>query len=213
MRNGENMENKVTHRWICMNCWEMTDSDICVNCGKESCTNTNEDCFKKSKHIEEFSKTGTEKEQSFLNEALNKSLKLAVFAINSSNRDESKNNRKLLSVFSAIIISFIFITLVLCLNTKIQIRNLTKMNNDLKGVVNSQSEKIDTLQKELKNNNNIKYVIHTVKAGETLETICGSYNINYVANRNIILSFNGIENPNQLAIGQILILPEIDDCN
>ena len=213
MRNGENMENKVTHRWICMNCGEMTDSDICVNCGKESCTNTNEDCFKKSKHIEEFSKTGTEKEQSFLNEALNKSLKLAVFAINSSNRDESKNNRKLLSVFSAIIISFIFITLVLCLNTKIQIRNLTKMNNDLKGVVNSQSEKIDTLQKELKNNNNIKYVIHTVKAGETLETICGSYNINYVANRNIILSFNGIENPNQLAIGQILILPEIDDCN
>ena len=191
----------------------MTDSDICVHCGKESCTNTNEDCFKKSKHIEEFSKTGTEKEQSFLNEALNKSLKLAVFAINSSNRDELKNNRKLLSVFSAIIISFIFITLVLCLNTKIQIRNLTKMNNDLKGVVNSQSEKIDTLQKELKNNNNIKYVIHTVKVGETLETICGSYNINYVANRNIILSFNGIENPNQLAIGQILILPEIDDCN
>lgn len=209
------MENKVTHRWRCMNCWQMTDSEICVYCGKQSCTNTkqNQKSFKKSEHMEEFTKTSAENKQIFSSETLDKNLKSAIFAINSSAHDEFKKIKKILSVLSGIIISLIFITFVLCFKTKMQIKGLTKTNNELNNIVNFQSEEIVALQKEFSKNNTVKYVAHTVKAGETLVTICNDYNINYAANKNIILSFNGIENPNQLAVGQMLILPKIDNCD
>ena len=163
--------------------------------------------------MEEFTKTSAENKQIFTSETLDKNLKSAIFAINSNAHDEFEKIKKFLSVLSVIIISLIFITFVLCFSTRMQIKDLTKTNNELNNIVNFQSEEIVALQKEFSKNNTVKYVVHTVKAGETLVTICNDYNINYAANKNIILSFNGIENPNQLAVGQMLILPKIDNCD
>ena len=48
---------------------------------------------------------------------------------------------------------------------------------------------------------------YTVQPGDTLTKICNSAGIDYSANSRIILSINGIENANQIFVGQIILLP------
>ena len=53
----------------------------------------------------------------------------------------------------------------------------------------------------------VRFVAYTVKSGDSLTGICNEHKLDYSANKNIILSLNGISNPNSIYIGQVIILP------
>ena len=53
----------------------------------------------------------------------------------------------------------------------------------------------------------VNFVSYTVVAGDTLSQICANHGLDYGANYQIILSMNGITNPNHIYVGQVLLLP------
>lgn len=55
--------------------------------------------------------------------------------------------------------------------------------------------------------NHVVLTAYTVQPGDSLSAICKANNIDYVANYRIILSMNGIEDANQLYVGQTILLP------
>lgn len=63
------------------------------------------------------------------------------------------------------------------------------------------------VEKETEDESVIKFKAYTVQPGDTLTKICKSAGIDYSANSKIILSVNGIENVNQIFVGQIILLP------
>lgn len=63
------------------------------------------------------------------------------------------------------------------------------------------------VEKETEDESVIKFKAYTVQPGDTLTKICKSAGIDYSANSRIILSVNGIENANQIFVGQIILLP------
>ena len=89
---------------------------------------------------------------------------------------------------------------------------MEEKNKEQSSLVHSQSKIISSLEKTVTeiSDSQIKYIVHTVKKGETLTDICRQYNIDYEPNRGIICSLNGIENPNTISIGQKLLLPVLD---
>lgn len=81
-------------------------------------------------------------------------------------------------------------------------------NNEIQ--LNNQSEVIDELKRLINtadpSENEVKYILYTVKK----EIRCRKFamkNIDFYSNRNIILSLNGIDNPNNIFVGQDIILP------
>lgn len=54
---------------------------------------------------------------------------------------------------------------------------------------------------------NVRFVAYTVKKGDSLSKICKDHNLDYQANKKIILALNGITDPNTINIGQIIVLP------
>lgn len=63
------------------------------------------------------------------------------------------------------------------------------------------------VEKETEDESVIKFKAYTVQPGDTLTKICNSAGIDYSADSRIILSINGIENANQIFVGQIILLP------
>ena len=55
--------------------------------------------------------------------------------------------------------------------------------------------------------NQVVFTAYTVQSGDSLSAICKAYNLDYVANYRIILSKNGIEDANQIYVGQTILLP------
>ncbi len=90
----------------------------------------------------------------------------------------------------------------------------------LKAVVSRQSDEID----DLKNNTaaaegtaeketvplkpGVSFVKYTVKAGDSLSTICRENGIDLRTNLGIIQSINGLKDVNSIFIGQVLLLPQ-----
>lgn len=97
---------------------------------------------------------------------------------------------------------------------------LTEIDNQ-KAVIDDQSKAIKDLQDKLEgrlegkleddldNNKDtgIKFKSYIVVEGDSLSKICKNHNIDYDSNKRIILSVNGIENENQIYIGQTILLP------
>ena len=50
-------------------------------------------------------------------------------------------------------------------------------------------------------------VIYTVTRGDTLAIICNKCGVDYWKNRDDILEMNGLDNENQIMVGQILRIP------
>ena len=207
------MENIKTHRWQCMNCGEMADSYICRHCGKESYVKTDGDVNVKNsekkiktKSVKSDKKTLGESAQIYLAEV--NSLKISLG--NLIYEEFKKLKSYALGLF-AVVVGLSIITAVLCSNIKTKTDTIEKKNEKLVDTIKYQTEKIEVLEKQIENfdKNDIMYIVHTVNAGETLETICEKYGINYSSDKNIIISINGIENPNVLKVGQTVILPQI----
>lgn len=55
--------------------------------------------------------------------------------------------------------------------------------------------------------NRVYFASYKVEAGDSLMAICKKNNLDYTANYRIILSMNGIEDANQIYVGQIVLLP------
>lgn len=55
--------------------------------------------------------------------------------------------------------------------------------------------------------NRVYFTAYKVEAGDSLSAICRKNNLDYTSNYRIILSMNGIEDANQIYVGQIIILP------
>ena len=84
-------------------------------------------------------------------------------------------------------------------NNEIAIKDQDIILQQLKDLVGSTSE--DGKDKA------VRFVAYTVQAGDSLSKICDEYKLDYHANKNIILSLNGISDPNSIYIGQTIILP------
>lgn len=90
--------------------------------------------------------------------------------------------------------------------------------NQLSGQNNDLSEKLDSLisqNEDLKSNieqlnenisNSVMIEIYTVKRGDTLISICESFEIDYYAYRNLIMSMNDISNPSKIVPGQKILI-------
>lgn len=86
-------------------------------------------------------------------------------------------------------------------NQEIVLKNQGEVINELK----------ELIKKSDKEGNEVKYIMHKVQSGESLTKICNEYGVNYNASKNIILSLNGISNPNVIYVGQNIILPVINN--
>ena len=214
------MENKIIHRWRCMNCGKMVDSYICSYCGKESYIKTNEENIS-IKKTQKFSKDTEHinskpedkfKKMNFVSEtAIEKELNLSIEQINTHINDVSKTIKSILLIVIVLFIAQSILFAIKYGSIKKSILGLEQTNESLSALASSQGEKIDNLKKALDENadSQIKYIIHTVKQGETMIEICKEYNIDYTANKSIINELNGMENSDIIHVGQILILPDL----
>lgn len=55
--------------------------------------------------------------------------------------------------------------------------------------------------------NRVYFTAYKVEAGDSLSAICRKNNLDYASNYRIILSMNGIEDANQIYVGQTILLP------
>ena len=216
------MGKRIVHMWRCINCGKMTDAYICTHCGKES-------------YVKDWYETTIQGEKPKLTEKLNsKSGKEKIYTTVPSPETEINGLKKEVTNLAermdinrtgaskaikriALVLAVLFIvqTVMLGMNfrdMKKNVHSLEETNKELFSLVHSQSGRISSLEKTVTeaSDSQIKYIVHTVKKGETLTDICRKYNIDYEANRGIICSLNGIGNPNIINVGQKLLLPVLD---
>ena len=84
-------------------------------------------------------------------------------------------------------------------NNEIAIKDQDKILQQLKDLVGSSTEDGD--------DKTVRFVAYTVEPGDSLSKICEEHGLDYQANKNIIISLNGISDPNSIYVGQIIILP------
>ena len=216
------MGKRIVHMWRCINCGKMTDAYMCTHCGKES-------------YVKDWSETTIQDEKPKLTEKLiSKSDKEKIYTTVPSPETEINGLKKevtnlaermdinrigaskaIKSIAWALSVLFIVQAVMLGINfigLKREVHSLEEKNKEQSSLVHSQSKIISSLEKPVTeiSDSQIKYIVHTVKKGETLTDICRQYNIDYEPNRGIICSLNGIENPNTISIGQKLLLPVLD---
>ncbi len=66
---------------------------------------------------------------------------------------------------------------------------------------------LKALQEKNSEENVITFQAYTVVAGDSLSKICTANNLDYGANYKIILAINGIQDANQIYVGQTILLP------
>ncbi len=87
-------------------------------------------------------------------------------------------------------------------NQEIILQNQDKVLKELQSFIE---------QKKTGESGEVTFKAYTVVMGDTLEKICIDNGIDYYSSKGIILSINGIENPNQICIDQTILLPIIND--
>lgn len=207
-----NITQRKTHRWRCMNCGEMADAFICSHCGKESCKNFDEEeeDYKKPLKEAETKKYTNEKTTDFNIKIFEKHSKHIINSIEEITDEEFKFIKRTISISAIILSVLLILTISMCFKLKTQVQNVLKANNDLKSQISLQTEEIKKISAS---SEKINYIVHKVEQGENLESICNKYNIDFSANKKIILSFNGIENENILNVGQTIILFKLKNNN
>lgn len=200
-----NITQRKTHRWRCMNCGKMADAFICSHCGKESCKNFDEEekDYKKPLKEAETKKYTNEKTTDFNIKIFEKHSKHIINSIEEITDEEFKFIKRTISTSAIILSVLLILTISMCFKLKTQVQTVLKANNDLKSQISLQTEEIKKISAS---SEKINYIVHKVEQGENLESICNKYNIDFSANKKIILSFNGIENENILNVGQTIIL-------
>lgn len=57
----------------------------------------------------------------------------------------------------------------------------------------------------------VTFKAYTVVAGDNLWKICAAHDLDYGANYKIILAMNGIQDANQIYVGQTILLPIVNE--
>ena len=142
-------KKKATHFWRCMNCGEMTDQDVCQNCGKESYIKTEEaytGTVAEKKSAFGAAKKGDTNEDS----AAVKELKTAIMTSGENAADEARKVKRLVYELCGLILLLVIALLVICFNTKAQVEKLEAENNDLKtSITNGFKKQSSELEKAL----------------------------------------------------------------
>lgn len=86
-------------------------------------------------------------------------------------------------------------------NHEIELENQETLLVELKGY-------LEDIGKE---ENEVSFKVYTVEKGDSLSSICSKMGIDYSANYKIILSMNGIDDPNKIFAGQNLLLPSVSE--
>lgn len=84
-------------------------------------------------------------------------------------------------------------------SNEITLNNQADVINELKSLI----------EKEQSTEQEVRYIMCSVQSGDTLLKICKDKNVDYYANKNIILSMNGITAPNAIYVGQNIVLPVV----
>lgn len=139
-------------------------------------------------------------------------------------KDENKSERTISNKVLSVLVSLLCIaTIVLGISAislkrmyNRQLEEQTKMQasvQEQEATIRSQTDTIEDLQTKINENSassdEIKYIMYTVQSGDTLLKICEDKNVDFYSNKKIILSMNGIDNPNEIYVGQNIILPVI----
>ena len=204
-----------THRWRCMNCNEMASSYICDFCGKPSYKKEKTEEPKETAALEKPLKKPTEKktqaaEKNEVEILLEKKLQIAALTVNSELKSGVKQLKKSIFCLFGVAVVAAVVVIILCTNMQNKINSYEAANKELITKVQAQSLEIEKLQKAANEKPESEYIVYTVKAGETLEQICQQNNIDFSANKNIILAINGIQNSNVIRVGQTVILPKLN---
>lgn len=203
-----------THRWRCMNCNEMASSYICGFCGKPSYQKEENEEPKETAALEKTLKKPTEKKTQAAgkNEVeiqLEKKLQTAALTVSTELKSGVKQLKKSIPCLLGVAVVAAAVVITLCTNMQNKINSYEVANKELITKVQAQSLEIEKLQKAAEKPEP-EYIVYTVKAGESLEQICQQNNIDFSANKNIILAMNGIQNSNVIRIGQTVILPKLN---
>lgn len=98
------------------------------------------------------------------------------------------------------------------LQTELDIQKATISNQETS--ITAQADTIEQLQQlaqtaptEPADPDEVRFVAYTVVAGDTLYDICQAHGLDYSANKKIIMAVNGLTNPDQINVGQTLLLP------
>ncbi len=145
------------------------------------------------------------------------SIGLGIFAINSNNKfneqlemkdkviSEQKDNiDDLQSQLVDVTVESSDITTAEELINRIENNEISFANQDV--ILQQLKDLVDSSTNDGKVKN-VKFVAYTVESGDSLLKICDEYKLDYQSNKKIILSLNGIENPNSIFAGQVIILP------
>ena len=87
-------------------------------------------------------------------------------------------------------------------NHELTLQNQDAVLTELKEFVESQKNDGET-----GNSNKIEFITYTVESGDSLSKICDEYGLDYNSNKGIILAINGISNPDQIYVGQTVLIP------
>ncbi len=73
--------------------------------------------------------------------------------------------------------------------------------------INELETTVDALRAEQESEEKKEDIVHIVRLGDTLGSICSSYGVNYAAHRDAILRLNSIKDENIIVVGQTIKLP------
>ena len=139
-------------------------------------------------------------------------------------KDENKSERTISNKVLSVLVSLLCVATIALGISAISLKRMynrqleeqTKMQasvQEQEATIRSQTDTIEDLQTKINENSassdEIKYIMYTVKSGDTLLKICEDKNVDFYSNKKIILSMNGIDNPNDIYVGQNIILPVI----
>jgi LysM repeat protein len=92
--------------------------------------------------------------------------------------------------------------------------NSDEQESDIKNTTEQDTESETETEKDSDKNSDeettetrVYFTKHVVERGESLSSICKKYGVDYGASYRIILTLNGIEDPDAIYVGQVILLP------
>lgn len=87
--------------------------------------------------------------------------------------------------------------------------DFNQYNKEINKIIDDENQ-VNTLIENNNSNNEkviVNWQVYVVKSGDTLFSVCSEYNVNYFSWQQVILNTNGINDENEIYVGQALLLP------
>ena len=90
-------------------------------------------------------------------------------------------------------------------NQQMTVYELQSVVNEQKTAIEKQAALLAQLQQTAPNE--VRFTAYTVAVGDSLSSICTAHGLDYAAVYRIVLAVNGIDDPDQIYVGQTILLP------